>query len=400
MMELMAQKIQNKPRARGARVVLLTLLVSIFLLLIPQSNVCADQPSDRLVTGLIDGEPFRFDRGTLHSRTACLSVVKDGQSSDLLHFRHDETVYIASLTKMMTALVAYELLMESGGSLDEQATVRSTDLQGLAELNASVAGFQAGEVLPIRDLFYGLLLSSGCEAANTLGRETAGNVTSFVEQMNDKAKELQLRHSRFTNTSGLFDVHNYASAKDMTDVLIAISKIDFLKEVMGTRYYTSKASNKHPNGLTMIHTLTLYGAEAELDTKIIDGGKTGQLKESGYCLSSYKQIGDRLFVLTTTGAEQSGQHVADHVAVYEALLTQLTGEDTAITGIGERIPIIVEPGASELDPLPHESSPSKSAPVITTIAVVLLAVLMLLGLILLVVALMKRKMEEDQGSRK
>ena len=150
----------------------------------------------------------------------------------------------------------------------------------------------------------------------------------------------------------------------------------------------------------MIHTLTLYGAEAELDTKIIDGGKTGQLKESGYCLSSFKQIGDRLFVLTTTGAEHSGQHVADHVAVYEALLAQLTGEDAAITGIGERIPIIVEPGASELDPLPHESSPSKSAPVITTIAVVLLAVLMLLGLILLVVALMKRKMEEDQGSRK
>ncbi len=398
--ELMTKTIQKPRHPYFNRVILLALVLALPFLGLAQPVVIADDAHDQLVTGLIEGEHFEFDRSQLYSRTACLAVYNEGRQSDLLHFREGEVVYIASLTKIMTALVAYDLLMETGRSLDDLATVRPSDLAGLAELNASMAGFQSGETVPFRDLFYGLLLSSGCEAANTLGRETAGSVTAFIEKMNEKARDLGLKHSQFANTSGLFDVNNYSSAQDVTTLLLAASEHDFLKDVMKTRYYTSKATNKHESGLTMVHTLSLYGAEADIDTKIIDGGKTGQLKESGYCLSSFKTVGGRLFVLTTTGAFNVGEHVADHVTVYEALIEQLPSENAAITGIGERIPIVIEPGGPESGTdIPGDSS-KNTADTMTTIAAILLAVLIILGLILLISALMKRRMEQDQLGKK
>lgn len=398
--ELMTKTIQKPRHPYFNRVILLALVLALPFLVLAQPVVIADDAHDQLVTGLIEGEHFEFDRSQLYSRTACLAVYNEGRQSDLLHFREGEVVYIASLTKIMTALVAYDLLMETGRSLDDLATVRPSDLAGLAELNASMAGFQSGETVPFRDLFYGLLLSSGCEAANTLGRETAGSVTAFIEKMNEKARDLGLKHSQFANTSGLFDVNNYSSAQDVTTLLLAASEHDFLKDVMKTRYYTSKATNKHESGLTMVHTLSLYGAEADIDTKIIDGGKTGQLKESGYCLSSFKTVGGRLFVLTTTGAFNVGEHVADHVTVYEALIEQLPSENAAITGIGERIPIVIEPGGPESGTdIPGDSS-KNTADTMTTIAAILLAVLIILGLILLISALMKRRMEQDQLGKK
>jgi D-alanyl-D-alanine carboxypeptidase (penicillin-binding protein 5/6) len=398
--ERMTKMIQKQRHPYFKRLILLALVLALSFPGLAHPAVMADESHDLLTTGLIEGEHFEFDRSQLHSRTACLAVYNEGRQSELLHFREEEVVYIASLTKIMTALVAYDLLMETGKSLDDLATVRPSDLAGLAELNASMAGFQSGETVPFRDLFYGLLLSSGCEAANTLGRETAGSVTAFIEKMNEKARDLGLKHSQFANTSGLFDVNNYSSAQDVTTLLLAASEHDFLKDVMKTRYYTSKATNKHESGLTMVHTLALYGAEADIDIKIIDGGKTGQLKESGYCLSSFKTIGERLYVLTTTGAFNVGEHVADHVTVYEALLAQLPSEDAAITGIGERIPIVIEPGSPEGESETSENLPKNTADTLTTIAAILLAVLIILGLILFISALMKRRMEQDQLGKK
>ncbi len=398
--ERMTKMIQKQRHPYFKRLILLALVLALSFPGLAHPAVMADESHDLLTTGLIEGEHFEFDRSQLHSRTACLAVYNEGRQSELLHFREEEVVYIASLTKIMTALVAYDLLMETGKSLNDLATVRPSDLAGLAELNASMAGFQSGETVPFRDLFYGLLLSSGCEAANTLGRETAGSVTAFIEKMNEKARDLGLKHSQFANTSGLFDVNNYSSAQDVTTLLLAASEHDFLKDVMKTRYYTSKATNKHESGLTMVHTLALYGAEADIDIKIIDGGKTGQLKESGYCLSSFKTIGERLYVLTTTGAFNVGEHVADHVTVYEALIEQLPSDNAAITGIGERIPIVVEPGGSESETdIPGDSS-KNTADTLTTIAAILLAILIILGLILLISALMKRRMEQDQLGKK
>ena len=117
--ELMTKTIQKPRHPYFNRVILLALVLALPFLVLAQPVVIADDAHDQLVTGLIEGEHFEFDRSQLYSRTACLAVYNEGRQSDLLHFREDEVVYIASLTKIMTARVSYDLLMETRRSLDD-----------------------------------------------------------------------------------------------------------------------------------------------------------------------------------------------------------------------------------------------------------------------------------------
>ncbi len=355
---------------------------------------------DAIVTGLINLEPFQLEKD-LNSRTASLKVLQGDESHDLLQYRQSETVYIASLTKIMTGYCAYSLLMESGRELEDKVTVQASDLKGLAELNASVAGFQAGEEVSFMDLFHGLFLSSGCDAAQVLARETAGSPEALVEAMNARARALGLTGTHFANTTGLFHVDNYGTADDLADLIAEARGIDFLRQVMETRHYSSQPTDVHPQGLAMVHSLLLYATEAGLDSRSIDGGKTGQLKEAGYCLASFKELDDCVLVLCTTGAEEAGGHISDHLAIYQAFLEQYpAGEECLITGIGERVPLKPEP--PQAPPAGEEvDSPTAPSPAaaLTAVSALLLAVLALLLFILLLSALIRRRLEKNASGQ-
>ena len=210
------------------------LIWALVLLLLPLlfQHAEARAAHDELLTGLIDGKAFRFSLDALQSRTACLLVYQDGKRSDLLQFRHREKVYTASLTKIMTAYLAYELMEAKGRTLDDRVPVRAVDLDGLQTLNASVAGFQDGESVSFRDLFYGLLIGSGCDAANTLARVAAGSADEFLLLMNEKAKTLGLSDSSYANPTGLFDAGNYGTAEDVAVLLARTLENPFLHEVL------------------------------------------------------------------------------------------------------------------------------------------------------------------------
>lgn len=394
----MAGKRKASAFLKGLAILILVLLVFPLSQARPLAQE-EEEAHDRLVTGYIDGKAFAFDQAQLESRAAIVQVLDGDQSSDLLHFRHKERVYIASLTKIMTGLTAYKSLIQSGRSLDDKATVRPSDLEGLAELNASMAGFQMGEVVAFRDLFYGLFLSSGCDAANTLARETAGSQANFVEKMNEEAAELGLRGTHFANTSGLFHVDNYGTLEDIARLLALAQEEDFLRQVMGTRHYQAAATSVHPNGLNMVHSMVLYGEQAGLDSSAIDGGKTGQLKESGYCLASFKAIDDLVIIIVTSGAENSSGHIADHLALYQALQNQLPPDGSyEIAGIGQRLPLTPQPSQTGPDgqPLPSPDKEAGSANTLKTIAIAMLALLLTLGLILLISLLVRKNLESQE----
>ena len=99
----------------------------------------------------------------------------------------------------MTLLVAVEQLKD----LDEKITITDEMLAGLAEANASVAGFVSGETVSVRDLFYGLMLPSGADACVALAVRIAGSEEAYVELMNERAAELGLTQTHFVNTTGL-----------------------------------------------------------------------------------------------------------------------------------------------------------------------------------------------------
>jgi len=151
------------------------------------------------------------------STSASSAILIDGESGRVLYEQnaHEER-YIASITKLMTALVA----MESGHDLDEVVTIKKeyTGAEG------SSMYLREGEKLTLEALMYGLLLASGNDAALAVAGYCAGTVEEFVSLMNRKAVLLGMENTRFLNPSGLTQEGHMSTAADMAKLAAACMK--------------------------------------------------------------------------------------------------------------------------------------------------------------------------------
>ena len=151
-----------------------------------------------------------------------------------------EQISIASMTKIMTAIVALENIED----LDEKVILTSADFYGLEEANASVAGFKVGQSLTYRDLLYGLLLPSGADAAQALTRTVAGGKSNFVKMMNEKAENLSLDDTHFMNETGLDEEEHYSTVEDVAKLFqYALKNEEFKKMITSSSYTISDHSS-------------------------------------------------------------------------------------------------------------------------------------------------------------
>ncbi|MFN3336286.1 MAG: D-alanyl-D-alanine carboxypeptidase family protein [Thermomicrobium sp.] len=199
-----------------------------------------------------------------------------------------QPVAIASLTKVMTALVALER-----GSLDLKVTIVPEDLIG-----ESSAGLVAGQTVTLRTLLYGLLLRSGNDAAMAIARGVGGSPEAedpfarqrFISWMNAKAAELGLHHTRFVNPHGLDAPGHVSSALDMARLTrVALADARFV-EIFGAREY-------YGEGFMWRHTNKL----PERYPGIV-GGKTGWTDEAGLCLIEVAERAGRTLIIVLTGS--------------------------------------------------------------------------------------------------
>lgn len=242
----------------------------------------------------------------------------------------DEKVSIASITKVMTAIVSLEHI----DSLDEKVTLVNSDFYGLYEANASVAGFRSGEEVTYRDLLCGLLLPSGADGAMALARLVGGSVDNFVSLMNDKAHELGMINTSFANTTGLDDPNNYSTLKDIYIMFkYAISNEDFLN-IIKLRTYT--ISNGRLNLKSTIQkSIDFYGISG-IDYLI--GGKSGSTGDAGLCLASLAEYGGVRYILITTGApflRDKAYTLLDAKTVYEYFMNNYSYKN--IVDVGDEI---------------------------------------------------------------
>ena len=222
-----------------------------------------------------------------------------------------EKISIASMTKIMTAIVAIENIE----NLDEKVVLTSKDFKGLKEANASTAGFKKGETVTYRDLLYGLMLPSGADAALALANNIAGNETKFVEMMNEKAKELGLNNTHFENTTGLDEKGHYSSVYDVYVFLSYALENEEFKEIFTTKKYTTSSKR-----LTFKSTLVKSSDKYNLDTDYILGSKSGYTYDAGLCLASIAQHDGDTFLLVTAVADyKSGKpyHIIDSDKIYK-----------------------------------------------------------------------------------
>lgn len=164
--------------------------------------------------------------------SAAQAILVDGQTGKLLYERNaDAKAYPASTTKIMTALLVLETLEKYDSPIDQKVTVPA-EAQGV---EGSSLYLKAGEKIYLQDLLYGLMLQSGNDAAVALAVIIAGDVDSFVEQMNNKAADLHCENTHFLNPNGLFDENHYTTARDMAIIAQEAMKHKEFRKIVSAR---------------------------------------------------------------------------------------------------------------------------------------------------------------------
>ena len=222
----------------------------------------------------------------------------------------------ASMTKILTILTAAEALGEE--RLDEAVTVSKEATEYSFVNECSNAGFEAGETVTVRDLFYGTILPSGGEAAAELAVFTSGSMEEFVSQMNRKAEELGLSDTaHFTNCAGLYDENHHCTVYDMAMILEAALDNPFCKEVLSARTYTTSPTTDHPEGLLLSNWFLRRIEDKDTGGEVLSA-KTGYVAQSGSCAASYgKSHSGKEYICVTADASSSWRCIYDHVALYQ-----------------------------------------------------------------------------------
>ncbi len=231
----------------------------------------------------------------------------------------DESIYPASLTKMMTVLLA----AENFDDLDASVTLDEELFSPLWAANASMAGFEPGEVVTVRDLLYGAMLPSGAECCAAIAQALDGSEAAFADRMNRRARELGMENTHFVNATGLQDSDHRSTVRDLALLLDAALDNPTFREVFTAPRYSTSPTNLHPDGITVYSSALSLFQDADLGRMTLLGGKTGFTDEAGLCLATLAEADGAEYILVTTGAPGQSHtdtaHARDAAAVYQRL---------------------------------------------------------------------------------
>ena len=215
----------------------------------------------------------------------------------------DQQRYIASLTKMMTAL----LFLESGKDLNAEITIPTSltqEFKDIQNANGSTMNLRIGETVRRIDLLYGLLVASANDAASVIASDVAdGSLPNFVAMMNQKAQELGCTSTSFTCVHGLYDYGNVSSAHDLALIASACAANETYMKAANTLSYTLPATNLHQNQRTITSTNLMLNPEYPYYRDYIRGMKTGFTTLAGRCYVTFAQKGGHTYGLVILGSD-------------------------------------------------------------------------------------------------
>ena len=209
--------------------------------------------------------------------TSKSSIVMDLDSGRVLYENNaDEEHLIASITKIMTCIIAIE-----EGNLDKEVKAK----EEILKMYGTSIYLELNEKMKLIDLLYGLMLRSGNDAAVVIAKEVAGSEDKFVEMMNEKAKEIGMNNTTFSNSHGLDEeTKNYSTARDMAKLSRYAYKNKTYRKIIGTEEYRVKTDNK---SYLWYNRMKLLG-----DYKYCTGGKNGYTPSAGKTLVTTHKKGD------------------------------------------------------------------------------------------------------------
>ncbi|SET54223.1 D-alanyl-D-alanine carboxypeptidase family protein [Paenibacillus sp. NFR01] len=249
-----------------------------------------------LLMALVPLSPLRAENRTVSTNARAAALIDVTSGRILYSSRGDEPMLIASLTKIMTAIVAIE----------------NSDLSSMVKVSKNASGkegsslyLKQGEEMTLENMLYGLMLRSGNDAATAIAEHVGGSEEGFVHLMNAKAEELNLKHTHFANPHGLDAEGHYSSANDLAVLTAYALHNPVFAEIVKTKEKTADNPNeawdyKWSNKNKM---LRLYEGA--------DGVKTGYTKKALRCLvSSATRGGQQLVAVTINDGNDWNDHMS------------------------------------------------------------------------------------------
>lgn len=212
-------------------------------------------------------------------------LMNNANGKDLFTKKADTQLPTGSTTKIMTAKV---VLAQSNLNLDAKVTIQKAYSDYVVAKNASQAHLIVGDKVTVRQLLYGLMLPSGCDAAYALadkygsGSTRAKRVANFIGKMNTAAKNLGLTHTHFDSFDGIGNGNNLSTPRDLTKIASSAMKNSTFRTIVKTKSYTAKTITKTGSTRTMNPWTNTNGLLGSYSGTI--GVKTGSGPEAKYCL--------------------------------------------------------------------------------------------------------------------
>jgi len=227
----------------------------------------------------------------------------------------EEKIFPASLTKLVTLLVATELITDY-----EQNVTVTKECYDDVGIGGSNINLKDGEIIKIDDMLYAIAISSANEAANAMAIHLCGSTTEFVDKMNAKVLELGAQNTHFVNTHGLHDPMHYTTAKDIAEIAKAAFANEKVLKYLSEPTHIIDPTNKTEQKRTLVTTNSLLRQNSGIFYKYCRAGKTGTTTPAGYNLVSIANKGDTEFILVAMNVEKKAGSTntvfADSKALY------------------------------------------------------------------------------------
>lgn len=236
------------------------------------------------------------------------AVLMEVNSGTVLYSKNcDQKLYPASITKILTALLAIE-----NSKMDEQVTF---SYDSVHKTEGSSIWRDVDEVLTVEQCLYAMLLNSANECAYAVAEHVGGTYEKFVAMMNERARALGCENTNFVNPHGLTEEDHYTSSYDMALIAREAIKNDVLREMVGTLTYEIPPTNKHVDEITYLrnhHKMLFQGEEYYYEYCI--GGKTGYTEAAGSTLVTYAEK-DGMMLVCVVMQEKLPDHYVDTIAL-------------------------------------------------------------------------------------
>lgn len=239
-------------------------------------------------------------------------LMEESTGTILYEKNSDEAHYPASITKIMTTLLALE-----NGNLSDMVTfsddaINNTEGSGIAR--------DYGEQMTLEQCLYGVMLESANECAYAVAEHVGGTIENFVDMMNAKAKELGCTNTHFANPHGLQDENHYTTAHDMALIAQAAYQNETFRIIIGTKMYTIPPTNKHAEETVLRNhhdmLCTYHNANRKYLYPYCVGGKTGYTATANSTLVTYAEK-DGMTLICVVMNTQSPNQFIDTVNLFD-----------------------------------------------------------------------------------